>query len=751
MRTCILLPLAIATLALPSPADVIRVPTDASLQAAIDQAQDADVIEIAAGTYLAPAGGFRISNKQAGFTLRAAPGATVILDGNGTRDVLRFQNSSVALGGLVHFEGITFRNGFTNTAGLSGGVTVQRGQAIFSDCRFEGNVNANGQTSGGAVQVSIDSTATFERCVFEDNIADTTGGGLSVATRSTVTVRDSRFRANRTNPPGHHPNFSGGGAIHVGNSTLEVIRTRFEDNESGFAGGALFAIGSWDDAQGGSHVVVDNCTFESNRARRNQPAFASFFPTEGGALHAEDLAEVVIRDSRFFDNEAMDGGGVNLYRADVTIEESVFRGNRATGADAIGDKSKGGAISVISNDANDATTGFGASNRRPGRLTLRRSLLQGRYGATTTAADVGGCLFASGDTNRLFGVGGVPANGTLEENQARILLEGVVFHDCDAQQTAIGGSGFGGAILASASALALSGSLVIDSDAGSGGGGIAILAYSDLAIEDTVLAANTAGSFGGALFVQGAHVEVRESSFLGNEVSPGLAEACFPSLGAAIFAAQFQDNSGSLADSDATGFVADSLFSSQIGLAVFDDDRKPGPINDLRYAGNQFFESHFSGAVYTNALNPPPAICVPGATLSAHVVTRDAGPSTPKGTLPGGPPSPANVDLGDLPAFAALIAAPTRTLAEPGEAPAFLGQAWLGAATLNGIPLSGSTGLAPVLAGTYTLATEGVEQTILVPEPSATASGLAVAIACGWRALRRRGRAPHEGGHRIAC
>ncbi len=48
---------------------------------------------MAAGTYLAPVGGFAILNPNKRFTIRAATGALVVLSGNNTQPVLQYQVS----------------------------------------------------------------------------------------------------------------------------------------------------------------------------------------------------------------------------------------------------------------------------------------------------------------------------------------------------------------------------------------------------------------------------------------------------------------------------------------------------------------------------------------------------------------------------------------------------------------------------------------------------------------------------------
>src|SRR6185436_9800345 len=81
-------------------AAVVRVPQDVrDLQSAIGSVGNGGTIELAAGTYPSPAAGFRIANAGKRFTLRAAPGARVVLDGGGSRPILDFANGDRSRGG----------------------------------------------------------------------------------------------------------------------------------------------------------------------------------------------------------------------------------------------------------------------------------------------------------------------------------------------------------------------------------------------------------------------------------------------------------------------------------------------------------------------------------------------------------------------------------------------------------------------------------------------------------------------------
>src|SRR4051794_41106068 len=73
---------------------IVPISSASELQQALDQVPDGGIIELAAGTYAAPAGGWTIypdlNGGSRGFTVRAAAGASVVLTGNGANRILTF-------------------------------------------------------------------------------------------------------------------------------------------------------------------------------------------------------------------------------------------------------------------------------------------------------------------------------------------------------------------------------------------------------------------------------------------------------------------------------------------------------------------------------------------------------------------------------------------------------------------------------------------------------------------------------------
>lgn len=682
---------------------IVHVPGDAAtLQSAVSLVSNGGVIEISAGTYLAPAGGWLFNNLGKSFTVRAASGATVILSGNNSTDIIRLINSNISNGAPIIFENLIFQNGYSATNGIAGAVTVQRAQATFNGVSFTNNRGNQPSTGGGGVVVALDSTVFFENTSWSGNSARNYGGGLAINTHARVFLNNSYFYNNRTNLPGHLQT-AAGGAVHVGNSTLRVTNSRFDSNQAGYVGGGIYSIGSWGDT--GSDVIVANSTFINNLAARD--ASVSFpFPTEGGAFHAEDLTSAKIYSSRFITNSAMVGGGVNLYRSNVEIYESLFQGNLATGVGA--GTGFGAAISAVSND----TTVDASTNRRAAYLRLDNSLIQGRYASATVVAQAGGGLYVAGDGNRLYGLNGVSQNGTAAQNRAVVVLNNVAFSDLDVQELAgAPGTGIGGAILLDLADLTMQNSLVINSDAlgssNSSGGGLTLLNQSLVTISGSTFAHNSTQRFGGAIFSQGSQLNISSSNLIEN-VNPS-------PYGSALFTSS--DDGRNLS---ASGTVQSSNFSNNSGLPViFDDDRLAGPINDVRYLNNQFYDqSGVNALLYKDSVVGWKTV----DQLNSLVIAHSTGVSTDKGS--------GNQAVTVAPKLGKLLAAPSQILATNARgdsAPptlAYLVYAWSGASstTLDGQALVDTAGISSAGSGAHTLSVGGTNFTASISQPAAPAA-----------------------------
>lgn len=708
----------------PAVAGVIHVPGQVpTLSQAVSAVPNGGTIEIAAGTYPSPSGGWFFGNLGKSFTIRAAAGATVILDGGNARPVFRLQNTSSAFGGQVTFENLVFANGRSTQEAVAGGVTVDDNDAVFAGCTFQNNTCDAATTGGGGAIVFGDADVWFLGCSFTANRATNEGGGLKVGEGARVVVHDSVFDGNRVNLAGHRPSSAGGG-LHIGNADVVVSNSRFQGNQAGYVGGGLYTIGTWQSPPSVPRSTVDvvNCTFVDNVAQP-YPGVTTPSRTEGGALHAEDQALVRIDGCRFVTNDAETGGGVNLYRARVEIANSVFRGNRATAVGA--GTGFGGALSAISND----TSADGTTNRPVAVLTVTDTLVQCSYGSVGSVGQIGGGIYASGDQNRQYGRNGVPASPNLSANRAQVSLNRSVISGCVVVQSSPGdGTGSGGAGMFDLADVTVADSAVLASTAAgsdSHGGGLRAIGQSLLTVDDTTLAGNRAGRFGGAFYVQGAEARIDGCAVIENTDDDDL-------YGAAIFSAPDEGIGVSV-----TGYLANSVVSNTAdrGLLIFDDDRQWGPTspyNDLRYNGNTIFDRGQGANVYQDPIAGGP---MPVSQLNSLIVVRANGtPSTDKSQVD-------NIDPASAPVVASIVAAPPRRLragaaGDPvGPTEAFVGYGWTGgSATLDGSPVTGYAGLSSVGVGSHVLSvagTQDVATVALAAEPGVSLGAFPVAIPSG--------------------
>jgi hypothetical protein len=679
---------------------LVRVPQDArTLGAAVARVADGGVIELAAGVYPSPPSGFLINDARKGFTVRAAAGAAVAIDGGGSRSLLRFVNSDRARGKRVTFQRITFQNGAGVPGNGSGGVLLSAAEASFQGCSFVNNRTGAAVAGGGAVRVIAGSSATFVNSSFRGNSSPLRGGALEVIS-SQVTVQGGDFTANRTNLPGHDPASFGGGIMAI-DSDLTVSGVRFEGNEAGWVGGAIYAIGDWDR---GSTVSVTRSTFLRNQAVAD-PCCVNPEATSGGAIHAEDLTALRVSGSLFQDNRADLGGGIDEYRADVEVQTSVFQGNRRTDANLAG--GEGGAIAATSSESVDPSAGPAAVNRRASRLVVTRSLIQGGVQAPYAS----GCVLVAGDALRLYGNGAVPPDGTPAENRARVEIRGVVFSDCDADPTAAGVSGMGGALVGDLVEADVEDSMFLDSDARgpNGAGGAMVLRQdSNAVILRATFAHDTAEKWGGALFLSGSTVQVDGCRFLGDDVAPGAFERLSDSRGAAIYS---QPLINSPHPRNVGGVVSGSVFSENLGIPIWDVEPADGPVNDLRYDGNRFAPALFGDRVYVNNQAMPGGASV--AELNFLTVFRGVRGTARKSAVANAQIlGPREGDLRIVPSPDSVGASPSN----PGWS--VLAYAWTGAeGTIGTLRLGLKAGVFEAPPGSYTLVVDGV------PVATATAAG----------------------------
>ena len=553
----------------------ITVGNSASLQSALNTVPDGGVIEIAAGTYSAPGGGWTIfpdlNGGTRGFTVRAAAGANVTLTGNGNTRILTFTTAK-----LISFERLTFHNGLSTEEFRGGAISISGAQASFVQCAFTNNVANSPSTGGGALWIDS-STISFQGCVWNNNSSKNYAGAFS-AYLSRVYVRDSRFSGNRVNLPGHS-DFNAAGAIHGNASTLQINNSVFENNQAGYVGGAIYVIGPYGTPL--MDLIVKDCLFNNNAAIRD-PGGSFAAPATGGAVMLEDNTRARFYNCRFTGNSARQGGALSSYRSMTEVKNCVFRNNQATGA--TGSDGFGGAIIVLSDDNADQSTASGTINRPSATLSVTDSLIQGPGGGVTSARQGGG-IFVAGDAHAAYGIG-VTKNGSVEQNRTNVILKRVAFANLATADS--GNNGTGGALTGDFVNLTADACIVVNCSASQFGGGFEFVRGTTAAITNTTFSHNSAGVLGGALTMFGGNLNLKDSNLTDNQLtSPGGGSAL-------MFSAD--PGSGPYPAWQMTGAVENCVISNNFGgpATIYDGYRSAAPFNRLQYITNKIYPSDTS-------------------------------------------------------------------------------------------------------------------------------------------------------------
>lgn len=624
---------------------LVSVSTPNELMIALASVNEGDVIELQSGTYLmselsSSDDYFEIEDPWARFTIRAATPGAAVIDGEGASRLLWLKGTSPDSAGWVTLEGLVFANGHTGSFD-AGGLRIYGARATFIDCVFQNNTAVLGPTPGasaGAMLITRGALVQFIRCRWIGNTSDTHGGAILIGQGAEVLIHDSEFLDNRNNLPGHADNGLGG-AIHLYNNVggvttkMRVSDTRFESNQAGYVGGAIMAKGDFATAanpQGSpTSVIVANCTFSQNIAL-NEATVTPEGTTEGGAVMAENNVNLEVFNSRFFGNSAGFGGAISSYRATVSVESSLLRGNQAFGRAAVSIAGQGGAIAAHANDSC-----ADAENHPTGSLSLFDTQVE------SCSAQNGGCVFVSGDQNRYGSTEPGCQMGTVDDNRLPVILDEVVFAGCSVDDV-VGINGSGGSLHGVLADLVWTDSIVLNSTASGTdpanplsssqglGGAAAVYRDSRLDLTGTVFGGNVADHAGGALYLIGIDIAgFSNNTFVANAVSPGVNQAVHFSRGSAVLIGPQRSRSIS-----ATGAVTDSVFTDNAGMPIYEVDVQAsdpcGCANRVTYDGNQFFNSTYGDDVFWNTLV---ASASTADELNVLVVDRGSGDTTKKSPL----------------------------------------------------------------------------------------------------------------------
>ncbi len=308
---------ALDTVAIISDSAVILVPSGwPTIQAAVDVAQDGDMVQVDAGTYTGD-GNRDIDFVGKKITLLSMYGAeTTIIDCQGNaQEMHRFINFHGNEDSTTVIDGFTIRGGYAawggglnimppaaptirrcvfigNTAADAGGGAIGMSMTapVISFCRFESNSAVGPYGRGGAIQ-GQHAMPIIENCEFVGNSAPNgTGGGIDLTNKISPTsplprLANCAFRGNSAQAGGGLSCSSsdpvltncvfdidttreGGGAVWGYDASPSLSYCLLSHNVGGAEGGGLWLSGG--------AAALSNCTIVSNQADAGTGVFATF-------------------------------------------------------------------------------------------------------------------------------------------------------------------------------------------------------------------------------------------------------------------------------------------------------------------------------------------------------------------------------------------------------------------------------------------------------------------------------------------
>jgi hypothetical protein len=433
----------------------------ATVQAAVDAAQDGDTIDVGAGTFQ---GGITITKSVQ--LVGVSAGATIIRGGGPVVTIGQFEGANAGL--QVGLSRLTITGGVNDTQGFAagGGIWIPQGSgdATGATVRIDSSVisanraapNATFSDSnpgpcdvpqdecaiGGGGGIANSGILTLTNSRVSANVAGTPaitdyafGGGISNSSQGTLSVFDSVVSRNRAAVSPPNGRFTEGGGIEdFGTMTIEDSRITGNSSvvvslvpNSLLAGGGkqLADAGGVDLQSGGSatisgSTISDNTVSDFDSGGDAEALGGGVDNTFGGGtlvltrsnIDRNSVSARVPDDSGFVADA--NSGGLGLTNT-TTVRSSNFRGNSLSAVSATG-------IAFVNG---------GGIGDFGGQLTLERALVTGNRGNASsgvlTIVDGGGILETSlggpdpamtvtesvVTANRLSGTAGQPQGGGI--------------------------------------------------------------------------------------------------------------------------------------------------------------------------------------------------------------------------------------------------------------------------------------------------------------------------------------------------
>ncbi len=271
------------------------------------------------------------------FTVRLAP-HPVVAAGGVVGDGTPGSCTDAALdAALVGGGNITFDCGADPVS-----ILISSAKIITEDTAVDG---AGLVTIDGAGQTRIfhltgDPTLTLENLVLENGFTSGEGAAVFLANQGTLIARSVTFLNHLSTAGGSH---QGGGAIASDagqnwnaslGSQIQIENATFIGNQAG-NGGAI--------ASGNAALIrIVNSSFQNNAGTKT-----GLFDG-GGAIYAKGGSTVIVQDTTFDSNQASNGGAIHLLNANLFARGTIFTDNQATNTNLA--NGGGGAIYVDEGD-----------------------------------------------------------------------------------------------------------------------------------------------------------------------------------------------------------------------------------------------------------------------------------------------------------------------------------------------------------------------------------------------------------------
>jgi len=269
-----------------------------TIQAAIDDASDGDIIWIANGQYSGE-GNFEIDFKGKAITVKSKNGPqNCIIDcqfkGRGF-DFHNGENNSSVLDGIQIINGLA--------GGSGGGIKCTASSPMIINCII--TACTTGEYGGGMCN-SYSSSPILTNCTFSKNSAESklsalgSGGGICNLVHSSPVLTNCIFSNN-------FANYSGAGVYNFENSNPALIRCTFTVNTARHGGGMYNCYDS--------RPILTNCIFSSNLAEY------------GGAVKNSEAISTLINCTLYSNSAEMGGGIWNGWGGSAELTNSILWNN----------------------------------------------------------------------------------------------------------------------------------------------------------------------------------------------------------------------------------------------------------------------------------------------------------------------------------------------------------------------------------------------------------------------------------------